>query len=244
MAAKKRATRAPQAEKRCARCKKTKPRSDFPRNKTLADGLGAYCRACKRDADREQHRPTRERKTQSSSIAVKDETPEILAAPEARKGGRPSSITPELIAAICRPLRKGHSRRVASRVAGINEDTLATWMLRGREAKEPTAPTRQLYDAVLEAEGEGLMTLEQKAIDGAEIDHVQALRLLERRDPESWARREPKPADSDSKHMEVDDVRRLLTERLTKFLESPPSAAPSPGAADAGATSGAGGGAA
>lgn len=244
MAAKKRSSGAPQAEKRCARCKKSKPAHEFPRNKTLADGLGAYCRACKRDADREQRRPTREREAPNSPPAVKAETPEVLTSGSSRKGGRPSSITPELIAAVCAPLRKGHSRRVASRVAGINEDTLATWMLRGREAKEPNAPTRQLYDAVLEAEGEGLMSLELKAIEGADIDHVQALRLLERRDPESWARREPKPAESDSKHMEVEDVRRLLTERLTKFLDPPPSAAPPPGAADAGAAGGAGGGAA
>lgn len=243
MAAKKRPAGANQAEKRCARCKKTKPAADFPRNKTLADGLGAYCRACKRDVDREQRRPTRERGPSSAPPPVKDETPEVLAPPP-RKGGRPSSITPELITAICRPLRKGHSRRVASRVAGINEDTLATWMLRGREAKDPAAPTKQLYDAVIEAEGEGLMSLEQKALDGADIDHVQALRLLERRDPETWARREPKAAESDDKHMEVEDVRRLLTERLTKFLEPPPSAAAPPGEADAGAAGGAGGGAA
>lgn len=236
MAAKKRSSATP-AKKHCARCKKPKPISDFPRNKALADGRGAYCRLCKRTSDREQRHPT---KAPAPPAAVKDEPPQILAL-LSRKGGRPSTITAELIAALCAPLRKGHSRRVAARASGINEDTLAVWMLRGREAKEADAPTRQLYDSVLEAEGEGLMQLEQKAIAGAEIDHVQALRLLERRDPETWARREPKPPESDDKHMEIDDVRKLLNDRLTRYLVAPAPIAPPPGAADGGAAGGAGG---
>lgn len=233
-------TRAPSSSsstKRCSRCSKTKPKSDFARNKALADGLSAYCRACKRDDDR-----ARRRGGAQAEPTEKPQAPsaEVLAVPPPAKRrargarGPEARITPDIIDAVCEPLRKGHSRRVAARCAGINEDTLASWMLRGREAKDPAAPTRELYDAVLEAEGEGLRSLEEKAIGGAEIDHVQALRLLERRDPETWARREPKAAEGESNQMEIADVRKLLTERLNRFIELPPEPPPAPpGAPDA-----------
>lgn len=201
-------------QRRCARpgCG-FKPVSEFPRNKALADGLGAYCRACKRITDREQRRPAR-------AAEPKAETAKNLSLP-ARPPGPATTITDDLIARICEPLRLGHSRRVAARRAGVNEDTLGVWMLRGREGKEGDAPTRRLYEAVLAAEGDGLLLLEQRAIAGTEVDHVQALRILERRDPETWAKREVKPAGEESSGLDADELRKLITERLTKYIELP-----------------------
>lgn len=238
------------SSKRCSRCQETKPLSDFPRNAATADGLAAYCRGCKRTAERERRSanstPAKvEAPKAAKASRPKAPTTEVLAAAPRARPGPPSTITADIIEALCEPLRAGHTRRVAASKAGVNEDTLAVWMLKGREAKDPTAPTRQLYEAVKAAEGIGLMSLEEKAIAGAEIDHVQALRILERRHPEAWARRELKAEGTDSQHMEADDVRKLLTERLARFLgDAPPSATPSPGGPDAGAASSAGGGAA
>ena len=231
-------------KKRCSRCEKFKPRSDFPRNKTLADGLGAYCRPCKRLADREQRRPQSAReesppKARRGAEKLQAPTAEILTVPPLPRGPR-NTLTPELVERICEPLRSGHSRRVAARKAGINEDTLAVWMHRGRESKDPLAPTRSLYDAVLEAEGIGLGSLEEKALAGAEIDHVQALRLLKRRDPETWARREVKAEANDPNQMEIDDVRKLLTERLNRFLDAAAPAASPAVTPESGAAGGAG----
>jgi hypothetical protein len=221
------------ATKRCGHCQESLPASSFARNAGLADGLAAYCRACKREVDRSRRRGAAEPAAPARVQAPKAGN----LAPERPKKGRPSTITQDVIDAVCRPLRAGHSRRVAARSARLNEDTLASWMMRGREAKDMNSPTRQLYDAVLEAEGVGLMGLEEKALAGAEIDHVQALRLLERRDPETWARREVKPAGDETQQMEVADVRKLLTDRLSRFLDLPAAPPPAPtGGADGGPT--------
>jgi 5-methylcytosine-specific restriction endonuclease McrA len=41
--------------KRCSRCKQTKPATEFGRNKSRADGLGAWCYTCNSDAVREHN---------------------------------------------------------------------------------------------------------------------------------------------------------------------------------------------
>ena len=61
-------------------------------------------------------------------------------------------------------------------------------------------------------------------LDGAEIDPHMAMRALERRSPEDWARRERvELSNSNDKPMEVDDLRRLVIQRLTGI--SPPTEA-------------------
>lgn len=218
-----------EAEKRCPGCKKTLPVAEFPRNAALVAGRGIYCRACKRASDRRRRRGGAE---QAAPLVSKPG--EKL--PTRKRFGRPSTLTPEVIAAICEPLRQGHSRRVSARVAGVNEDMLANWMMRGRDAKDETAPTRQLYHAVLEAEGVGLSTLETRALAGADVDHVQALRLLERRDPETWGRHQAKAASDAEPRMDLDDLRKLLAERLARFL--PETVAASTPAGDSAAVAG------
>lgn len=39
-------------EKRCARCRRLRPRSEFPRNRSAKDGRHAYCRDCDRNRRR------------------------------------------------------------------------------------------------------------------------------------------------------------------------------------------------
>lgn len=43
------------AEKRCARCKETRPRADFFANPRATSGLSSYCRDCQREYMRERN---------------------------------------------------------------------------------------------------------------------------------------------------------------------------------------------
>lgn len=218
------------ALKQCPRCPPgtpPKPTSEFPKNKSLADGLAAYCRQCKRQAERDRRHPKAPEAPKSK--AVSDEPAKNLT-PKLRKGGQRSSISDELTVEICRALRMGFTRRVGARCAGIDEDKLAQWMHRGREA-DPGEPTRVFYEAVLEAEGHGVQRLEQLVLDGAEVDPHMAMKVLERRSPDDWARRERIDVSTTEKPMETDDLRKLLTEQIGKLITqkaSPPPSADGP----------------
>lgn len=197
--------------KRCARpgCGE-KPLTDFPTNRALADGLGAYCRPCKRAADRGG-------KSQKASEKPQAPKAEILSAPARKPGARgpKSSITTELIEQLCEVLRRGHTRRAAARKCGVLEDTLASWMKRGGEDK--SGPARELYCAVSEAEGEGEFALLELVREGAEIDAQQARWILERRysqGTETWVRKEHIDVTHGPEMPEVSVVRELLFSRL------------------------------
>lgn len=197
--------------KKCARpgCG-VKPIAQFPINRALADGRGAYCRPCKRAADRGEKSPKARGKLQAPKA-------EILAVPPTKPGARgpPSTITPELIEELCTVLRRGHTRRAAARKCGVLEDTFASWMKRGAEDKSGAA--RELYYAVSEAEGEGEFALLEIVRDGAAIDPQQARWILERRysqGTETWVRKEHIDVTTGPEMPEVSVVRELLFSRL------------------------------
>ena len=106
-----------------------------------------------------------------------------------RGPGRPSKITRELIAQLCEVLSRRHTRRAAAAKAGIADSTLFAWLADGREP-DATGLKRELYEAVIEAEGLGEFTLVEIVRESAEIDPAYAKWLLERRHHLDWARRE------------------------------------------------------
>jgi hypothetical protein len=222
--------------KRCSRCKTWKPRQDFARNAAMADGLAAYCRPCKREADRGA--PKRE--VSPPSKVDPRQNPEE--APRRYLGGRPSKLTPEVIEKLCTALARNHSRRAACAHAGIDERTFQRWM--ADAVDEPSGLKRDLLLAVQWAEGDGEYRLVEQLNAAAEIDPVHTRWLLERRYSLDWARREAVSVDVDAKPLEVSVVRELLAKRIAGMVQRPAAAvgsggsvagAPAPGDGQAGA---------
>jgi hypothetical protein len=99
---------------------------------------------------------------------------------------RPSKYTAETVAKLTEAVRKGASYSLACGLAGISEDTFATW----RRDKAGFS------DCIKAAEAEGAVAiLEQIARAAADPAHWQAgAWLLERRYPASYGRRVPRIA--------------------------------------------------
>jgi len=218
-------------EKRCCRCGDFKdPKKFFSRNKALADGFAAMCRDCRRKSDKEAKRPKGEKPPTEVSDdrgdsltlapARAEEKPDEPQAPPMRPPprGPASSITPAIIESLSETLSRGHTRRVAALRAGVDEDTLAKWMQRGKEEQNPDAPTRRVYDAVKAAEAHGEFRFAELAFQDAAIDPRSAMRVLERRYGKEWARRQELTLnDGDDDKPEVENVRAQLREKLLKL---------------------------
>ncbi len=109
--------------------------------------------------------------------------------------GRPSKLTPETQAEICRAIRIGATREVAAQAVGIARRTLQYWIERGKAEQERLAqkgarkrkreqPYLHFLHALEEAEAEGEVThLEAIAADGA----AGSKWILARRHSERWA---------------------------------------------------------
>jgi hypothetical protein len=214
------------AKKRCARCRKSKPVKGWPPNAARADGLGIYCRQCKREADRGAPPPKPRWNRPASKAPPGGDAPK-------RKPGPASKLTPELVEQLCAVLRKGHTYRAACARSGIDDRTFRDWMAEGLEAR--TGPKWGLYLAVREAEGEGEASLTDIVRDAAEIDPQYAKWLLERRHPVDWARKEQiAVTGGEGKALEVSVVRELISKRIDGLLAARPATPPSGGAGGAG----------
>lgn len=216
-------------QKRCSRCGEWKPIKGWPRNSALADGLAAYCRACKRAADRDAKRSPAAGDVSGVSKAAPTKKADPAPSSRPSRGpGRPSKITRELIAQLCEVLSRGHTRRAAAAKAGIADSTLFAWLADGREP-DATGLKRELYEAVIEAEGLGEFTLVEIVRESAEIDPAYAKWLLERRHHLDWARREQVAVTGEGgKPMEVTVVRELVAKRITGLLAAPVEIVPPP----------------
>ena len=75
----------------CSRCEKTKPLTDFNRNKTSRDGVQTYCRECQRTHDKENYAKSAKRRkqiadrrkvnaTQRNATQARDEAQAYIAA--------------------------------------------------------------------------------------------------------------------------------------------------------------------
>lgn len=88
-----------------------------------------------------------------------------------RRMGRPSSLTPEVQARICKGLRLGLKHDLAAQYGGIERTTFYRWMNEGRDEKTPAK--RDFYHAVKSAESEHAaqsMALILRAAQGQRVE--------------------------------------------------------------------------
>ena len=101
--------------------------------------------------------------------------------------GRPTKLTPDLQAAVCRHLASGCYVCTACELVGISEKTLSNWKQRGADGEEPFVSFVQaLKEAEAKAE-ERAVLLVQAAMPN---DWKAAMTWLERKFPDRWSRNE------------------------------------------------------
>jgi transposase len=117
--------------------------------------------------------------------------------------GRPSKLTEDRQETICEALRKGVSIEGACQLAGIGESTFYSWRSRGEEEKERVReghhncqvrkeeqPYVDFLEETTRAIGESEEYLVEKIYEAAPETPNAALRLLERRFPERWSKKQ------------------------------------------------------
>jgi len=107
-----------------------------------------------------------------------------------KKGGRPSSFTPERTRKVLEAIRAGATYIRAAERASIDYTTLRGWIKRGEAVKK--GPYFEFFKAVKKAEEDREETLLQNIIDaGRDPAHWQAgAWVLERTNPGKFGRRE------------------------------------------------------
>jgi transposase len=135
-------------------------------------------------------------------------------------GGRPTKLTPEIMAKICDALRAGNYRETAAAFAGVRKSTFYEWLRRGARARKGIY--RDLHDAVEKAladsEARDVMLIGKAAGEG---DWQAAAWRLERKFPDRWGRRERHDIDANVKttvKVKPDDA----VEELTRLLAARP----------------------
>ncbi len=106
------------------------------------------------------------------------------AAPQARGAGRPTKLTPEVQRAICESIALSIPYKYAAEEAGIDEDTFALWMRKGREPRA-RAPYAAFYRAVTRARASAVKSLTVRVLGGGK-GSAGATWLLERRFREDY----------------------------------------------------------
>lgn len=96
--------------------------------------------------------------------------------------GRPTKLTPEAQRAICESIALSIPNKYASEEAGIDEDTFALWMRKGREGRAPYAA---FYRAVTRARASAVKSLTVRVLGGGK-GSAGATWLLERRYREDY----------------------------------------------------------
>ena len=104
-------------------------------------------------------------------------------------GGRPTKLTPTVMAKIVELLRAGSYRDVAAKSAGVTRSTLNLWFSRGSQAK--SGIYREFVDAVeramADAEARAVAQIAKAAAGG---DWKASAWYLERMHPCRWGRRD------------------------------------------------------
>lgn len=88
--------------KRCPRCGQTKPRSDFPRNRSRRDGLDSHCRFCISDK-RKKRRETQGKPLRTERKSTRQELPPPSPPPVHNANPKPRP-TPNENSPLIRPL--------------------------------------------------------------------------------------------------------------------------------------------
>ncbi|MBA3825024.1 MAG: hypothetical protein H0X24_14150 [Ktedonobacterales bacterium] len=121
-------------------------------------------------------------------------------------GGRPSLLTDALIARICLLIADGYSQRRAAMALHIGQSTLADWLARGRAGESPYL---ELVERLDHARAERAQTLVQRITAAADMDWKAAAWLLERTEPEDYARVRPDPVPQVHVHQHQHEIRIL-----------------------------------
>ncbi len=119
-------------------------------------------------------------------VPVEQSTPGARAG-AARKGGRPTKLTPDVLQTICLAVEKGNFIDIAAALAGVHRSTLHLWLKRGH------AESTGIYREFAESLERALATSEARdveRIDQAGEKYWQAIAWrLERRFPKRWGRK-------------------------------------------------------
>jgi transposase-like protein len=117
--------------------------------------------------------------------------------------GRPSKLTEERQETICEALRKGVSIEGACQLAGVSDRAYYKWRERGEEelrrveeghhncrVRKDEEPYVQFFQETTRAIGESEEYLVEKIYEAAPETPNAALRLLERRFPDRWSKKQ------------------------------------------------------
>lgn len=148
---------------------------------------GAKAKASKSAANSSASAPTHAECEQSGSNGAGTEESRDLVA--RGKPGPKTKLTAATVDRLIEALASGQSRRTAATMAGVSQSALFRWMAEGRE--DPDSPAGDLVRRVEQAEAEFLArhvaNVERAAIEDKQW--TASAWLLERKDPESWARK-------------------------------------------------------
>ena len=104
-----------------------------------------------------------------------------------RRPGRPSKLTPQVVAMILTAIRCGASNRIACEGAGICPETLCAWKRRGEA--EPGSEYSEFLQRLTRARQEGRISRLAMIQKAAKMDWRAAAWLLERDMPDEFSLR-------------------------------------------------------
>lgn len=134
--------------------------------------------------------------------------------------GRPSKLTPERQSVIVGHLERGLFRGAAASLSGIDESTFHAWYSKG--ANEPRGKHRAFYDAVNLAEATFQKTSVEALASSSATNPKIMQWMLSRRFPQLYGRRDNvQVVDVQDKNAKADQLRELLTERLSRLMPEP-----------------------
>lgn len=110
-------------------------------------------------------------------------------------GGRPSKLTPEVLARIINAVRTGNYIEPACAYAGIDQRTYHNWVARAKGAR--SGEYFQFFQALKQAQAEAEIALVSRWYGRAPEDWRSTSTMLMRRHPERWGAREESDSDKD-----------------------------------------------
>jgi hypothetical protein len=110
--------------------------------------------------------------------------------------GRPTTLTPEVSAAILDSLRRGNYFETAVLAQGVPVSTARTWLAFGRQGRAENFV--KFFEGVKGAEAVAEESIVASIRAWTEKQWTAAAWLAERRFPERWAKREPAPPQEDT----------------------------------------------
>lgn len=122
---------------------------------------------------------------------------DLCAAHAGRKVGRPSDLGPDVTARIVQIIKAGGFQESAAAAAGISRRTFYSWLARGDSDAPEDEPYREFREAVEQAKAEAEARHVVLISQAAAKDWKAAAWLLERHNPEAFAK--PSQRNDDAK---------------------------------------------